>query len=53
LRWIKVPNKRIKSNKKNVIERPEPEVILDFEYNDGPLYIIIENIGPRQHIKYQ
>jgi frataxin-like iron-binding protein CyaY len=30
----------------NVIERPEPEVILDFEYDDGVLYIMIENIGP-------
>jgi hypothetical protein len=24
----------------------EPEVILDFEYDNGILYIIIENIGP-------
>ena len=51
MRWIKVPNKRIKSNKKNVIERPEPEVILDFEYDDGLLYIIIENIGPSSAYK--
>ena len=46
LRWFKVPNKRIKSNKKIENERAEPEVILDSEYDDnGILYIIIENIG--------
>lgn len=51
LAWIKVPNKRIKPNKRNVIESPEPEVILDFEYDDGLLYIIIENIGPSSAYK--
>jgi hypothetical protein len=51
LRWIKVPNKKIKPNKRNVIERPEPEVILDFEYDDGVLYLIIENIGPSSAYK--
>jgi hypothetical protein len=40
-------NRRIKSNKKNKDESLEPEVILDFEYDDnGILYIMIENIGP-------
>ena len=42
----RVPNKRIESVKKIEDERPDPEVILDFEYDDnGLLYIIIENIG--------
>ena len=42
-----ISNKRIGSNKKNRDEKLEPEVILDFEYDDnGILYIIIENIGP-------
>ncbi len=40
-------NRRIKSNKRNKDESLEPEVILDFEYDDnGILYIMIENIGP-------
>jgi hypothetical protein len=39
-------NSKIKPDRRNASERPEPEVILDFEYdNDGILYIIIENIG--------
>ena len=37
----------MKSNKEYKVESLEPEVILDFEYDDnGILYIIIQNIGP-------
>jgi hypothetical protein len=45
----KIKNSKLEKNPKTKIETPEPgknpDVIVDFEYDDGLLFIVIENIG--------
>lgn len=37
---------RKRNPQENVLEEDRPEVIVDFEYENGLLFIVIENIGP-------